>query len=249
MDRKIVLLSTGIVAALLLNLVVTPALAKKKENVFSAWSTVTPIIDGRIGPREWVDADHQNFMLTWNGENHPAVLYVKNDRDNLYLALKIFAEDIDENDIVDFYFDSNNNGVIDLGDDIISAGFPVVQPWAPPPGTWSFDMFCCKGLSTNLLVTYDTLDPRGGEFIGTFDLQAAFTHTQMTAEGINYGEVGIYVFEFSHPLNSGDVLHDIALEPGDSLSFKMYYLDNIEAAAYYPGPTSSNFATLVVASP
>ena len=50
----------------------------------SKWAVTTPTIDGLISPGEWVDADTEDFTLTYCTETHDVTLYVKNDDTYLY---------------------------------------------------------------------------------------------------------------------------------------------------------------------
>jgi len=76
-----------------------------------AYTEKPPIIDGILESAEWSKAD----ML----DNSIGTIYVMNDDTNLYIALKISDNSLDERS-VSIFFDNVHNGQLDVGDDIIS---------------------------------------------------------------------------------------------------------------------------------
>ncbi|MGQ9538334.1 MAG: sugar-binding protein [Candidatus Bathycorpusculaceae bacterium] len=85
--------------------------------VLSAWTWRGPSIDGAIGEEEWSAAAKVDFNIvnasapdgTYNG-----TMYVMNDHDNLYLAVKITDDDFGNDgstfDVLFFLFDNDNSG-------------------------------------------------------------------------------------------------------------------------------------------
>jgi hypothetical protein len=191
----------------------------------SAFAATTPIIDGILDPGEWDDADSVSIQLSWGAgetrEDHVVTVYVKNDGGNLYTAVVIPDEDLSANDLLNLEFDNNNDGVSGAGDDRLIMGFPtVLWGW----GTFFRDCYFSQpGHST-----WDTIDG------GTNDGTGRFTHPGMSGEGGQYGVVGDYVFEMSHPLKSGDNLHDFSLSAGDYVNFILRYDDALEYSDVWP---------------
>jgi hypothetical protein len=152
-------------------------------------------IDGVMSPGEWGGAGHVDLVVkTPGGGTTPATLYVMNDNLNLYVALRFNRTIVDPGNSLVFEFDNNNNGIRENGDDAF--GFT-------PPNF--FDDFrtgadpCPPG---SLCGFYDSL------YGGVNNGQGAF---------LNNGTFTVY--EMSHPLNSGDILHDFVLSAGQTVGF------------------------------
>lgn len=66
----------------------------------SSWAITIPIIDGSIGTNEWNDS----FKSVIYGFNEPSPLYVKNDKDRLYVAVFIPSDHSADTDKLSIYF-------------------------------------------------------------------------------------------------------------------------------------------------
>ena len=204
-------------------------------DVLSAWSITTPTIDGTLSPGEWADAAVVNFTLNYCSESHDVTLYVKNDGTYLYLAAVVRNEEYSNlaemyHDFANFYFDNNNNGVIDVGEDGLAIRFDntVFKDTYNPNGVngWSYS------------------DDGSG---GTNDIVGAVTHTNPVPDGI-----GDYTFEYRHPLNSADDAHDFSLNPGDTVGFRFSFPDGettCQPVGYdWPSSSPTGYADIVIAS-
>lgn len=204
-------------------------------DVLSAWSITTPTIDGVISTGEWVDAAVVDFTLSYCSESHDVTLYVKNDDTYLYLAAVVRNEEYSNlaemyHDFANFYFDNNNNGVTDVGEDGLAIRFDntVFRDTYNPTGVngWSYS------------------DDSDG---GTNDIVGAVSHTNPVADGI-----GDYTFEYRHPLNSADDSHDFSLSAGDTVGFRFSFPDG-EAPCqpvgyHWPSSSPAGYADIVIAS-
>ena len=87
----------------------------------TTWTIISPLtgnpptIDGNIGGAEWADAtqrDVSNILDLTMGSPGSAYLYVKNDSNNVYLALDVVIDNtLDEYDAFISFFDDDNDGV------------------------------------------------------------------------------------------------------------------------------------------
>ncbi len=167
-----------------------------KPVLLSGYGTAT--IDGVLNADEWATAAKYDLSVNVpRGGTTPATLYVMNDNQNLYLALRFRRSTVDPGNSLTFEFDNNNDGMAASGDDII--GFD-------PPNSF------VDGFRTNLPPCTSS-DPAAcgfndADYGGTNDGSGAFK---------NDGTFSVY--EMSHPLNSGDIGHDFALNPGDTVGF------------------------------
>ena len=166
-------------------------------------------IDGIMSPGEWDAAGHVDLIVNIpHGGTTSATLYVMNDNLNLYVAMRINQAVAEPGNSLVFEFDNNNNGIRENGDDAF--GF------TPP----------------NFFDDYRTGDPPcpTGVLCGFYDVDNG---------GVNNGQGaflnnGAYtVYEMSHPLNSGDILHDFALFAGQTVGFYLE-LRMIAAGNQYP---------------
>ena len=82
----------------------------------TAWASAAPVIDGVVGDAEWASASHALFSI---GSIFVGHLWVMNDAENLYLAVKVHDSSLTVMDRLYFGFDNNNNGVREAGDDIL----------------------------------------------------------------------------------------------------------------------------------
>jgi len=195
-------------------------------DILSAWAPTPPNINGFLVPGEWASADTQIFPLG------PLIckIYVMNDANNLYLALEINDPTDDALDLCSFYFDNDHDdgggvGAIEDGDNSLSIIGPI-------PGTFSDMYFDLPSTAW----TVDTLDPdplTPGTWEGSGALNVA---------------VGFHYFEFSHPLDSADDVHDFSLSIGDTVGFTISYWDNGAFIAKWPGDFPDEYGDIVIAS-
>ena len=174
----------------------------------------TIIIDGIFCGAEWNSATQFTFNVNLpEGGTTPATLFITNDATNLYLAVRFSRAAVDPGNSLSFEFDSNSDGMLDDGDDGIilnpDIGFKdLVRSSTAPPGGVS----CPVG---GLCSYFDT------QFGGTNDGSAAF-----------HNDGRFTVYEFAHPLNSGDV-HDFSRSAGQTLGLTLF-LRMIAAGAVFP---------------
>jgi hypothetical protein len=201
----------------------------------SAWAATTPTIDGVISAGEWIDAATADFTLAYCSESHDATLHVKNDDTYLYLAAVVRDEEYSNlaemyHDFANFYFDNDNDGTTDVGEDGLAVRFDntVFRDTHNPNGVngWSYS------------------DDGYG---GTNDLVGATTHTNPVPDG-----VGDYTFEYRHPLDSADNAHDFSLSPGDTVGFRFSFPDGettCQPVGYdWPSSSPANYGDIVIAS-
>jgi len=197
------------IAVVMIALIVAPVEAHAEGVSLSAFTSTPPTIDGTMSPGEWAAADTINFVSTDQTIAH--TLYVMNDMNNLYIA--VLREDTTPAtaaDWVTFIFDNNNNGVIETGDDRISAMLALGSP-----------VFSDAFYSGAIPVSDE-----GWQYEGTVDGSASV------------GAQGTYtIFEISHPLDSGDYgfvdwqqtmagPHDFNLNFGDTVGFNIETYDS-----------------------
>ncbi len=174
----------------------------------SGYGTAT--IDGAMKPGEWDTATRIDFQANVpsydGGGTTPATLYVMNDGTNLYFAVTIARTSFGGATNPVFEFDNNNNGIREDGDD----GFGMYVGIYSPVTFLDTYRYTCPGSPAGSAgcSALDTETTRGILPAGTNDGKAAAT---------NDGHVT--VIELSHPLDSGDHLHDFSLKPGDSVGF------------------------------
>jgi hypothetical protein len=224
----------GLVFILIVCFQVPPAFAHSGD-VLSAWAVTTPTIDGVISAGEWIDADTADFTLTYCSESHDVTLYVKNDDTYLYLAAVVRDEEYSDlaemyHDFANFYFDNDNDGVTDVGEDGLAIRFDntIFRDTYNPTGVngWSYS---------------DTSDG------GTNDIDGAVTHTNPVPDGI-----GDYTFEYKHPLDSSDDAHDFSLSAGDTVGFRFSFPDgetDCQPVGYHwPSSFPTSYGDIVIAS-
>jgi hypothetical protein len=155
-----------------------------------------PTIDGVFGPSEWNDAPYQldfdaNLPANEGGGTTPARLYVKNDQNNIYFAVRFERSQPAPDNDLRLDFDNDNDGAQEAGDDAI-----LYKHVPPNPVTGFYDQYWYSANQGQS----DTLDG------GTNDGEGAF------------GNDGTYCYyEISHPLNTTDDNHDFSLMPGDKI--------------------------------
>jgi photosystem II stability/assembly factor-like uncharacterized protein len=166
----------------------------------------TAAIDGAIASREWDNAGHVDFMLNLpEGGTTTARLYFMNDSHNIYLAIDYNRGSGDLGTSMEFDFDRDNNGIIrEEGDDYVVLNSTLFgTPFEFFDGVWTSQPPC----PPNSICGFT--DTSVG---GTSDGAGAFHNNGARS-----------VHELSHPLMSGDVLHDFSLTDGDVISFRLFY--------------------------
>jgi hypothetical protein len=115
-------LAAAIVEAALVASVGTLAATKPPPGLL-----VTPVIDGKIGPREWVDASH--LALPFKG--HRGTLYLEHDSRFLYVLLVVHDSRLPASCCnAAVYFDKNHDGVLQPGEDaMMFRGSGVDEFW------------------------------------------------------------------------------------------------------------------------
>jgi predicted RNA-binding protein with TRAM domain len=237
MNKKLI----TIVAVLVFVFLVSSVQAHAEGVSLSAFTSTPPTIDGTMSPGEWAAADTIDFSSTDVDVAH--TLYVMNDANNLYLAVKRYdTTPATAADWVTFVFDNDNDGLLETGDDRISATLAVGSP-----------AFSDQFYSGSIPVSDE-----GWQYEGTVDGSAAV------------GAQDTYtIFEISHPLNSGDfgpvdwqdptILgpHDFALNFGDTVGFDIETYDGSYDLGDWPAhhPAVSNpdwaagFGDIIIAPP
>jgi len=164
----------------------------------------TPTIDGVIGAAEWSAA--ATVAITVNlpaGGTTSGTLYAMNDQNNLYLAVEYLKSGFSSvNDQVSFQFDNDHaGGARVIGDDAFflntkqspTTFSDTVRTTVTPPCPAGSTIAQCEPLDTTLG--------------GTNDGSGAVTNDGTKT-----------MFEFSHPLNSGDV-NDFSLTDTSTVGF------------------------------
>jgi hypothetical protein len=198
-----------------------------------AFTSTPPDIDGIMSPGEWDDAATIDFDLLGPGTPRPVVahtLYVMNDVDNLYLAVRRYDETPGEfGDWVTFTFDNDDDGLIEDGDDRIKL---TIVSGSPLPGRFE-DWYYIGAIPSS--EPEEDIDGSG-------------------AAGID----GTYtIFEISHPLDSGDYDHDFSLSFGDTVGFNIDSYDHSFDLGSWPADwpsvwdfgVAANFGDIVIVPP
>jgi uncharacterized repeat protein (TIGR01451 family) len=201
-------------------------------DVFSAYATVTPTIDGVEAAGEWSDADCQtNAVNKSTGGTSDLTICVKNDDVHLFILIVITNQAYDDGvpgwDFLSLTFDNDHDGTPELGDERLSLRFDNLI----------FDGF--NHIGGCICAQHDTVAG------GTNDLVAMLTHTNPVPSG-----VGTYTAEYQHPLDSADDAHDFSLASGDEVGFN--FRMSASGGFFWPGADPRyppGFADLVVATP
>lgn len=191
------------------------AIAQGDSGVFeSGFTTAAPVIDGQFADGEWDAATIEPlsfFMIDLTtGEDTrfiPADLYLMNDHENLYIGLQIFGvpynnEGVAGNgfDFVFFFFDNDNDGLIEPGEDLKAVVTAQANIDFAQRGTYA-----------------DQHQPIPEEEDDASDLHidglGRIVHS-------NVRGIGHYTIELAVPLDSGDPL-DIRTEPGGEIRFNI----------------------------
>lgn len=186
----------------------------------SVFTTQPPMIDGRFGLGEW-DAAHGEpftfFMINLNtGEDTdpiPADLYLMNDHKNLYLGARIYGVAYNNPDVsgrgfdlFTIFFDNNNNGTYNLGED--EKLLLTIQPNIDGGQ---------RGLYADLHRVPEGQDNADRRINGI----GRVVHT-------NPSGIGDYIIEYAIPLNSGDA-EDISTDMNGRLRFNIFWVIRLGA--------------------
>jgi len=161
----------------------------------------TATIDGMMSPGEWDSAGSIEFEAIlppdyrYASDTAPAVLYVMNDRKNIYLGVRINQASFSGGG-ASFTFDNDNDGITEPGEDVLQLGHPGV--------------FADGVVQTACGSPVVTSCSESDQILGT---------TQDGA-GVSSDNGRFTFFELSHPLNSTD-LNDFGLAGGDTVGFAM----------------------------
>lgn len=180
-------------------------LASEEYILHSVYSSVPPTIDGSLSLNEWGEPTIVDTLTYTNDsvnyETHDMFVYFMNDNNYLYIAAKITNDDYESDldgdwDVIEIWFDGNNNGIIEPGEDIKRFTNLLYEDWfyeGESEGyyNWSSDA---------------TLD---GEGVASHSNQA----------------IGDYTYEFKIPLNSGDA-HDLAITSDSTIGLHIQYSES-----------------------
>ncbi|HET6922080.1 MAG TPA: hypothetical protein VFI16_02915 [Anaeromyxobacteraceae bacterium] len=172
--------------------------------------TGTAVIDGRLSPGEWDRAGRLDFAMNLpaseGGGTAPATLLAMNDGASLHLAVRMAGDRLGSGMSVAFELDSDGSGTLSRGDDGI-----IYSAW--PDGFWLFsDLFRWPCPSQPGLCSFVDGDLSAGlPPPGT--MEGAGTHT---------GGADATIVEESHPLDTGDHVHDVSLKAGDVVGFTLF---------------------------
>ncbi len=176
----------------------------------SAYGTAT--IDGRMGPGEWDKAARVDFQayLPSNdgGGTTPATLYVMNDKTDLYVAVKIARSSFGGATNPVLEFDNDNDGAREDGDDGFGMSVGIYQS----PEFYDIYRYSCPGSPAN---SAGCSAPDSETTRGILPSGASNGATAATNDGT------YTIIEMSHPLSSGDTLHDFFLKAGDTIGFRL----------------------------
>jgi hypothetical protein len=215
-----------------------PAFADIGTDINSYWASTTPTINGILSPSEWADAKIVNFQFYMRSRTDGSLqntlnakLYVKNDYNNLYVAVQIFNDTYWAQDLASRYkgfailFNNNDNGTLGQGEN--GEG---ITTWTGSPFYSKNDLY------------YDKI---GGQWdsdvnIGkTNDGAISFTHTNP----VN-GALGNWTFEMSIPLVGSDVGYDFNIHSAQlpkEIGYKLWFWDQAKGwDGLYPDDPSIN---------
>ena len=91
--------------------------------LFAAALTATAqpiVIDGQFTAAEWAAATNYSFSVNLpGGGTTSGQLYIANDRDNLYVCMRVKEPAISAAESFDIEMDANRSSVLDSGDDVL----------------------------------------------------------------------------------------------------------------------------------
>ncbi|MFO1048245.1 MAG: hypothetical protein U1E52_10155 [Geminicoccaceae bacterium] len=167
----------------------------------------TPAIDGTLSTGEWARAAHVSFPVNVpGGGTVPGELYVMSDSRNFYAAVTFgfVASELGTGNTASLNFDNDGAGGLNpvAGDDIL-----LINP-NPAVGFWD---------ETRVISTeYPACPP--SSICGVKDLDVGGANDGAGAFGQSNGAT---VYEFSHPLNTSDNIHDFSLKFGSLLGYQV----------------------------
>jgi len=163
-------------------------------------------LDGAITGDEWADAAETDVTFERDGLTYEGTIYLKHDRTNLWMCIQVLDDDEESSpgpgfygDLVGVIFDANGNNMTDASDDMAGLShddYPMDLAYTAEPPA----------------------SPEEDDAIGGV----------MNVLGESEYDVveGLYTFELSKPLNSGDSAgNDIAISPGDEILTMFIYHD------------------------
>jgi hypothetical protein len=203
MKKRVMIISLlGISLCLILAFsICSPALADIGTDINSHWASTPPTINGNIISGEWSGAAIRNFAFNMrdNSNTHHwyknATLYIMNDYNNLYIAVRIYNDTYYATDLANKWkgvavlFNNNDNGSLGGGEN------------GEAKTTWSGSPF----YSANDLY-YNTTDSSWYSDVSAGkhnNGSIAFTHTNPVT-----GALGNWTFEMSIPLIGSDLGYD-----------------------------------------
>jgi hypothetical protein len=170
------------------------AFAMKIQAILSGRGTAT--VDGVLAPNEWAAATTLSLAVSVPGGTTPGKFYVMNDSTNLYLAFSFGRSAGNEINNLDFNFDTDGSGTLNPGDDGLLVSNDVFQDTV-----MSTASPCPAGAECSFL---------DSDVGGTNNGLGAFVDSGSTR-----------VFEFMHPLKSGDS-NDFALQAGSRIGMFLH---------------------------
>lgn len=180
-------------------------LASEEYILYSVYSSVPPTIDGSLSLNEWGEPAIVDTLTYTNDsvnyETHDMFVYFMNDNNYLYIAVKITNDDYESDldgdlDAIEIFFDGNNNGIIEPGEDIKQFT------------NLSYDDWFYEGE----IEGYYTCRPDA-----TLDGEGVASHSNQA--------IGDYTYEFKIPLNSGDA-HDLAITSDSTIGLHIQYSES-----------------------
>ncbi|MFQ5715713.1 MAG: putative glycoside hydrolase, partial [Nitrospinales bacterium] len=223
--KPVFILVSGVLALCGSSFYLEKGQAADLERVQSLWAHKKPVLDGRIGVAEWDDAlriakSFDLYDLTGiKAESHPFVLYVKNDRDHLYLAGKLEGEERDGKmtgmdmaslvmDSFSIAFDNNNDGTLQTGEDKIALYIVNQIPYVKDSHHVT-PKDQARGMS-------EDNEPQ--------NVRGKIRYTVSSGS-----RPGGYHFELAIPLASGDP-DDIRVKPGLTLRWNIFFFDKFNTS-------------------
>jgi hypothetical protein len=204
-------------------------------NIPSHWGTVRKV-DGILEKREWGDVSPYIGALTLAfGKKDDLFVYVMNDDEWLYIAIKFNAQKFVTSETLFITLDEEFSGAYYEGQDIVGLGvrrngdqtyYDEARTMKPP---------CVQKAFQSHKVHCAFEDTR---MDGTTDGIGAYQFQNQTA-----------VYEFRKPLASSDVEFDAQLALGQLLGLQVH-LNAVNAnysEVFVPGPTHMDFFTVAIA--
>lgn len=165
------------------------------------------VIDGHFDPAEWSTASVYGFPINLpGGGTTSAKMFITNDRDNLYVAIRIQEPTISTSESFALSVDATRDGTIGAGDDAVVLNFG-----SQCVNTKSFhDDFYYVGGTCPAGVICSAADASAG---GTTDGNGAVDN-----------DGSFTTFELWHPLASADAAHDMLFRRGrETLRFSVLF--------------------------